>query len=158
MFLICHSMKIPPPNIQCLESIFSLCGAPNYLHSEKELQFLAHIFFDRKLPLVKTNPYHPQGNAQFERYNEIIWKTIPHVLKSENIPLFQWELVQPRALYAVNCNKCLVAWAHQVVVPHFFLNECTRCQPAVSASQCHTEGWCISSNIDYGSHKAWSVR
>lgn len=27
--------------IQCLESVFSLCGAPNYLHQDRELGFLA---------------------------------------------------------------------------------------------------------------------
>ena len=91
--------------IQCLESIFSLTRAPNYLHSDQSLVFLVSEVNKYQLmhafSFSKTTPYHPQGNAEVECYNGIIWKTICLTLKSHNLPLTHWELVLLCALHSI---------------------------------------------------------
>ena len=94
--------------IQCLRSIFSLCGVPSYIHLDRGLGFLAR---DEKEYLLlhevnssKTTLYYSQGNVQVERYNGIIWKTICQTLKSQNLPLTHWESVLPRVLHSIRSS------------------------------------------------------
>ena len=49
----------------------------------------------------RTTPYHPIGNSQCERYNEIVWKSIQLTLKSHSLPDSQWEMVLPDALHSI---------------------------------------------------------
>ena len=90
--------------IQCLQSTFSLCEVPSYSHSDQGLGFLAQDVKEylllHQVASSKTTPYNPQGNAQVERYNDIIWKTIRLMLESQNLPLTHWESVRPQVLHS----------------------------------------------------------
>ena len=96
--------------IKCLDQIFSLCGMPSYIHSDRGPSFLSRELKEhlsqRGVATSKTTPYHPIGNGQVERYNGIIWKSIRLALKSANLPDSQWELVLPDALHSIRSLLC----------------------------------------------------
>ena len=60
-----------PTVIKCLDSIFSLCGMPGYIHSDrgKLSADLAKYLTSRNIATSHSTPYHPIGNGQVERYN-----------------------------------------------------------------------------------------
>ena len=72
--------------IKCLESIFVLCGMPNFANSDLGASFMSrelHEFVTIKGVSTSRNAsFHPIGNGQCERYNGIIWKSIQLKLKS----------------------------------------------------------------------------
>lgn len=88
-----------------MQSIFFLCGAPSYIHSDWGLRFLAHDVKEYLLlhgvASSKTTPYLPQSNAQVERYHSIIGQTICLILKSQNLPITHWELDLPLVLHSI---------------------------------------------------------
>lgn len=62
--------------IKCLESVFSLCGMPSFIHSDQGSSFISQelmVYLSQKgVATSKSTPYHPMGNGQVERYNGII--------------------------------------------------------------------------------------
>ena len=54
----------------------------------------------------RTTPYHPQGNAQCERYNGIIWKAVRCALKTRQLPVDKWEVVLSEALSSIRSLLC----------------------------------------------------
>ena len=72
--------------IKCLEVIFSLCGMPEFIHSDSGSSFisaeLADYFRHRGTASSHSTPYHPTGNSQVERFNGIIWKAVRLALAS----------------------------------------------------------------------------
>ncbi|CAB4035659.1 retrovirus-related Pol poly from transposon [Paramuricea clavata] len=105
----------PCPNMQsstvimCLNQLFSLCGMPNYIHSDLGTSFLSRELKDyltkRGIATSRTTPYHPIGNGQVERYNGIIWKAVL-ALRSANLPDSRWELVLADALHSIRSLLC----------------------------------------------------
>ena len=98
----------PCPNmhvIKCLDQIFTLCGMPSYIHTDRGASFLSQelkeYLSQRGIATSKTTPYHPNGNGQVERYNGIIWKAVRLSLMSANLPDSKWELVLPDALHSI---------------------------------------------------------
>ena len=91
--------------IKCPDQIFTLCGMPSYIHSDRGTSFLSQelkeYLSQRGIATSKSTPYHPIGNGQVERYNGIIWKTVRLSLKSKNLPDTQWEVVLPDALHSI---------------------------------------------------------
>ena len=91
--------------IKCLDQIFTLCGMPSYINSDRGTSFLSQEFKEYLsqwgIATSKSTPYHPIGNGQVERYNGIIWKTVRLSLKSKNLPDSQWEVVRPGALHSI---------------------------------------------------------
>ena len=91
--------------IKCLDQIFTLCGMPSYIHSDRGTLFLSQELKEylpqRGIATSKSKPYHPIGNGQVERYNGIIWKTVRLSLKPKNLPDSQWEVVLPDALHSI---------------------------------------------------------
>ena len=91
--------------IKCLNQLFTLCGTPNYIHSDRGSAFLSQELKEfltrRGVATSKTTPYHPSGNGQCERYNGIIWKSVLLSLKSQQLALTQWELVLPNVLHSI---------------------------------------------------------
>ena len=87
----------PCPNIssqtviKCLNQLFSLCGTPGYK------EYLSQ----KGIATSRTTPYHPTGNAQCERYNGIVWKSIRLALKTHSFPDSHWEMVLPDALHSI---------------------------------------------------------
>ena len=103
---------MPCPNtsagsvIKCLNQLFTLCGTPNYIHSDRGRsvflsQELKEFLTRRGVATSKTTPYHPSGNGQCERYNGIIWKSVLLALKTQQLALTQWELVLPNVLHSI---------------------------------------------------------
>ncbi|XP_055507517.1 uncharacterized protein LOC129706906 [Leucoraja erinacea] len=91
--------------IKCLDQLFSFCGFPSYIHSDRGTSFMSKDLKDylcnRRIAISKTTPYHPIGNGQVERYNGIIWKAVKLALKLNDIPDQQWECVLPDALHSI---------------------------------------------------------
>ena len=102
---------IPCPNmtaasvIKCLDSLFSMFGTPDSVHSDNGPAFISKELRDyllqRGISHSKSSIYHPVGNGQVERYNGIIWKSVKLALKSRELPDSQWELVLPDALHSI---------------------------------------------------------
>ena len=100
--------------ITCLETIFSLCGMPEFIHSDRGSSFmsaeLTNYLRSRGIASSHSTPYHPTGNSQVERYNDIIvWKTVRLALASAKLPDRQWESVLPDVLHSLpsfNRHKC----------------------------------------------------
>ena len=91
--------------IKCLNQLFSLCGTPSYIHSDRGASFLSNemkeYLSQKGIATSRTTPYHPIGNSQCERYNGIVWKSIQLTLKSHSLPDSQWEMVLPDALHSI---------------------------------------------------------
>ena len=91
--------------IKCLEVIFSLCGMPEFIHSDRGSSFMSEelISFLRSKGIAssRSTPYHPIGNSQVERYNGIVWKSVRLALASVKLPIEQWERVLPDALHSI---------------------------------------------------------
>ena len=91
--------------IECLSSLFSLFGAPAFVHSDRGASFMSqelqHYLRSNGIATSRTTPYNPTGNRQVERYNAIIWKTILLALKSKSLEVEHWETVLPAALHSI---------------------------------------------------------
>ena len=96
-----HSLTVT----KCLDQIFTLCGKPSYIRSDRGTSFLSQelkeYLSQRVIATRKSTPYHLIGNGQVEIYNGIIWKSVRLSLKSKNVPDSQWEVVLPDALYSI---------------------------------------------------------
>lgn len=91
--------------IQSLDTIFSMCGMPNYIHSDRGSAFMSRDVQEylacRGIASSKSTPYHPTGNSQCERYNGIIWKSVTLAIKSQQLSDTDWEKVLPQALHSI---------------------------------------------------------
>ena len=106
----------PCPNVSadvviaCLDKLFSLFGTCNFVHSDRGSAFMSKRLKDyllrKGVSSSRTTPYHPQGNAQCERYNGIIWKAIKCRLKSRKLPVEKWEVVLPEAMDSIRSLLC----------------------------------------------------
>lgn len=96
--------------IKCLEAVFSLCGMPNFIHSDRGSSFMSQelkMYLSQKgVATSRTTPYHPIGNGQVERYNGIIWKAICLALETHSMGKQHWEMVLPQALHSVRSLLC----------------------------------------------------
>ena len=94
---------MPCPNtsagsvIKCLNQLFTLCGTPNYIHSDRGSAFLSQELKEfltrRGVATSKTTPYHPSGNGQCERYNGIIWKSVLLAKKRQILSYYTYILL-----------------------------------------------------------------
>ena len=54
--------------IKCLNQLFSLCGTPSYIHSDRGASFLSNemkeYLSQKGIATSRTTPYHPIGNSQ----------------------------------------------------------------------------------------------
>ena len=109
--------------IECLHSLFSLFGAPAYVHSDRGQSFMSHglrqYLHGNGIATSHTTPYNPTGNGQVERYNAIVWKTILLALKSQNMDVKSWENVLPSALHSI---RSLLSTATNTTPHERFLN------------------------------------
>ena len=96
--------------IKCLEVVFSLCGMPSFIHSDRGTSFMSQelkMYLSQKgIATSKTTPYHPVGNGQVERYNGIIWKVICLSLPTHGLEKQHWEVVLPEVLHSVRSLLC----------------------------------------------------
>ena len=91
--------------IGCLDKLFTLCGMPQFLHSDNAKSFLSGDLKDfllkRGVASSKSSPNHPTGNSQVERYVGVVWKSIRLALRSKDLPVSCWETVLSDALHSV---------------------------------------------------------
>lgn len=96
--------------ISCLRQLFALFGTPNFIHTDRGLQFVSKEFQDfcteAGISHSTTTPYHPSSNGQSERYNGIISKAVSCLLHSRKLQACQWESVLPDALAAIRSLLC----------------------------------------------------
>ena len=79
-----------PCVMKCLDQIFALYGAAEFIHSDRGPLFISRelksYLTERGIATSKSLIYHPIGNSQIERYNGIIWKGVCLTLKSHGLP------------------------------------------------------------------------
>lgn len=96
--------------MKCLSQLFTTFGLPEVLHTDRGSCFMSETFKsflrDRGVTLSHTTPYHPQGNAQCERYNATIWNTVRLALESRHLPPSSWEDLLPDCLHAIRSLLC----------------------------------------------------
>ena len=109
--------------IKCLDQLFSFCGCPGYIHSDRGTSFMSRelkeYLSNKGIATSRTTPYHPVGNGQVERYNGIIWNAVKLAIKSNNLQDQQWELVLPDALHSI---RSLLSTATNVTPHERFFN------------------------------------
>ena len=65
--------NISSQTVKCVNQLFSLCGTPSYIHSDRGASFLSNemkeYLSQKGIATSRTTLYHPIGNSQCERYN-----------------------------------------------------------------------------------------
>lgn len=96
--------------IDCLESIFALCGDAGYVHSDRGSSFMSSelksYLLSRGIASSNSTKYHPTGNSQCERYVGTIWKAIRLKMHDRRLRESEWDQVVPVALNAVRNLLC----------------------------------------------------
>lgn len=88
-----------------LEQIYSSCGIPNYIHSDKGTSFISkdlRTYLSQKgIATSCSTPYHPTGNGHVEGFNGILRKVVRFALRYLNLPDNHWELVLSDVLHSL---------------------------------------------------------
>ena len=96
--------------MQCLSELFCLFGYPLYVLSDRGAFFMSQelerYLIERGIASSKTTPYHPTENAQCERINQTVWRTVKLLLRTYKESENCWEAVLPEALNAVRSLLC----------------------------------------------------
>ena len=96
--------------ISCLSTLFNIFGLPLYVHSDRGSSFISRelkqYLNDRGVATSRSTPYHPTGNAQCERVNQTVWRTVKLTLRNLNLPELSWETVLPQSLHSVRSLLC----------------------------------------------------
>ena len=96
--------------ISFLSTLFNIFGLPLYVHSDRGSSFISRelkqYLNDRGVATSRSMPYHPTGNAQCERVNQTVWRTVKLMLRNLNLPELSWETVLPQSLHAVRSLLC----------------------------------------------------
>jgi len=70
--------------IECLTRLFCLFGLPGFVHGDRGVSFMSRelkeYLTSRGVATSRTTPHQPTGNAQCERWNQTIWRTIKLML------------------------------------------------------------------------------
>jgi len=106
----CRNMKSSTV-IVCLSSLFCIFGFPSCVHGDRGSPFVSqemHPYLSSGgISFSTSTAYHPTGNSQCERFNQIIWRTIKLLLHGRGLPKDRWEEVLAVALRAVRSLVCL---------------------------------------------------
>ena len=90
--------------------LFSIFGMPGFVHSDRGTAFMSkevkEFLHKKGVATSRTTPYNPQGNGQVERLNGTLWRTIQLCLKSQGLPINNWEQVLPQALHSIRSLLC----------------------------------------------------
>ena len=97
--------------INCLLQLFTMCGFPNYIHSDRGSAFMSselkEFLSSRGIATSRTTPYNPRGNGQIEKENSTIWKSIVLALKTRDLPISHWQEVLPQVLHSTRSLLCV---------------------------------------------------
>ena len=81
-------------------------GEPYKIHTDQGANFESDLIKEvcklHKIGKTRTSPYHPQGNAVTERYNQSITDIVAKLVKKEE---FNWDSVLPKAVAAYNSTE-----------------------------------------------------
>jgi len=58
---------------------------------------LKQYLLPRGIATSRSTPYHPQGNSQYERINQTVWRTVKLMFRNKGLPEQAWETVLPEA-------------------------------------------------------------
>lgn len=96
--------------LQCLFTLFSVCGLPDIIHSDRGSAFTSgdyqRALHERGVATNYSSPYNPKGNGQVERYNGVLWRNIRLALHARKLPTESWEMVLPDALHSMRSLLC----------------------------------------------------
>ena len=96
--------------LQCLFTLFSVCGLPDIVHSDRGSAFTSgdyqRALHERGVATNYSSPYNPRGNGQVERYNGVLWRNIRLALHARKLPTQSWEVVLPDALHSMRSLLC----------------------------------------------------
>ena len=96
--------------IQCLLSLFSLFGVPEFIHSDNGPAFASSAYrnflLQHNISTSYSSVYNPRGNGQAERYVGTIWKTVRLSLHSRHLSIEKWESVLQVALHSIRSLLC----------------------------------------------------
>ena len=96
--------------LQSLFTLFSVCGLPDSVHSDRGSAFTSGEFqralHERGVATNYSSPYNPMGNGQVERYNGVLWRNIRLALHARKLPTESWEVVLPDALHSMRSLLC----------------------------------------------------
>ena len=88
-----------------LDISFSDFGPPQSLHSDRGSEFfsleMSQFLSSWGVHQSRTTPYNPTGNAQCERFNGIIWRTVCCLLSQRQLDFTSWPSVLGEALQSV---------------------------------------------------------
>ena len=80
--------------INCLDTLFTLCRTPCFVHSDNGPAFVSSEFrrylLNRGIASSKSSIYHPCGNGQVEKCVGTVWKAIKLCLKTLKLPSSRW--------------------------------------------------------------------
>ena len=96
--------------ISYLSTSFNIFGLPLYVHSDSSSNFISReqkqYLNNRGVATTRSTPYHHTANAQWERVNQTVWRTVELMLRNLNLPKPSWETVLPQSLHAVRSLLC----------------------------------------------------
>ena len=85
--------------------MLNIFGLPLYVHSDRDSSFISRklkqYLNDQGVTNSRSIPYHPTGNAQCERVNQTVWRTVKLMLRNLNLPEPLWKTELPQSLHAV---------------------------------------------------------
>ncbi|KAJ8887173.1 hypothetical protein PR048_013388 [Dryococelus australis] len=97
--------------INKLKELFSLFGAPAYIHTDRNSMFMTQeiksFLSAIGVATSRTTPYNPQGNGQGERYMGIVWRTIELTFRSQQLSISKWEEVLQEAHLSIRSLLCM---------------------------------------------------
>jgi transposase InsO family protein len=96
--------------IDCLHNLFTIFGAPLFIHSDRGSQFesaeFSQFLSQWNVVRTRTTPYNPAGNGQCERFNGILWCTIVLRCRENAVSLSRWHTQLPMALCNIRALPC----------------------------------------------------
>ena len=96
--------------VQCLTSLFTVFGTPEFVHSDRGSAFTSAMYkqflLQNRVAQSFCSAYNAPGNGQAERYNGTIWKAVTMACHSRGISIKNWETVLPVALHSVRSLLC----------------------------------------------------
>ncbi len=96
--------------IKCLTSLFQIFGPPKSIHSDRGPEFfskeMSQFLATWGVHQSRTTPYNPTGNAQCERFNGIIWRTLLCILSQHQVDITFWPDFLGEALHCIRSLSC----------------------------------------------------
>ena len=97
--------------MQCFDKLFTLCGAPSYVHTDNGSALTSYDFkqylLRRGIASSKSSIYHPSGNGQAEKTVGTVWKAVKLALKLPALPESNYKSVLDEVFYSMRSLLCV---------------------------------------------------